>query len=176
MSLMSAILYQCCSNRFKQVAGMLDNHFTHSAVNGLECSFSPWCPISLFTLHAVNILNYFESNIHAVFFCAIKYFKQTSINLNKLLLKINFKLPGWAAGVCLLWTDTPRWRGIAEPCTVKDHIFLILRSRRPSWLYRNREASWRSKREWCQPAHRPLHWNPSWLRDAHEHMHGRTLK
>ena len=26
--------------------------------------------------------------------------------------------------------------------------------------------------KWCQPTHRPLRWNPSWLRDAHAHMGG----
>ena len=29
-----------------------------------------------------------------------------------------------------------------------------------------REAPWRSKKEWCQPTHKPLHWNASWLRDV----------
>ena len=41
-----------------------------------------------------------------------------------------------------------------------------------------RKARWRSKREgvpphsmWCQPTHRPLCWNPSWLRGAHTWEH-----
>ena len=36
----------------------------------------------------------------------------------------------------------------------------------------HRKAPWRSKGEQCQPTHRPLRWNPSWLRDAHAHMGG----
>ena len=37
----------------------------------------------------------------------------------------------------------------------------------PDW-----KAPWRSKGEWCQPTHRPLHWNLSWLRDEHAHTEG----
>ena len=31
-------------------------------------------------------------------------------------------------------------------------------------------APWRLEGEWCQATHRPLHWNPSWLRDALGHV------
>ena len=40
-------------------------------------------------------------------------------------------------------------------------------------MFRGAPFPWRWKREWCQPTHCPLHWNPSWLRDVH--THGRTL-
>ena len=33
---------------------------------------------------------------------------------------------GWRAGVCPMWTHTPRWRGGASPTQKRDHIFLIL--------------------------------------------------
>ena len=35
-----------------------------------------------------------------------------------------------------------------------------------------RKAPGRSKGEWRQPTHRPLHWNPSWLRAVHAYMGG----
>lgn len=66
----------------------------------------------------------------------------------------------------------------AEPCPNERWRDHLLRSRRPSWLHRCRKdpsgqrkgASPHSR--WCQPIHRPLHWNPSWLRDAHAHKGG----
>ena len=35
-----------------------------------------------------------------------------------------------------------------------------------------RKAPWSSKREKCQPTHKPVLWNPSWLRDARAHLGG----
>ena len=55
-----------------------------------------------------------------------------------------------------------------RPCPGRrDHVFLILEVRRPSQLHMHRKYPWRSKGKWCQPTHRPLHLNPSWLRDKH---------
>ena len=56
----------------------------------------------------------------------------------------------------------PRW----------DHIFLILEVKETFPTIHVRRGSLEVKRESCQPTHRPLHWNPSWLRDGRTHMGG----
>lgn len=38
-------------------------------------------------------------------------------------------------------------------------------------LHMHRKTPWRSNSEWCQP-HKPLCWNPPWLRDGNAHVRG----
>ena len=56
-----------------------------------------------------------------------------------------------------------------------------LPNKKAPWKKQKKKVPWRSKREgappqskWCHPTHSPLHWEPSWLRDAR--THGRTLR
>ena len=87
---------------------------------------------------------------------------------------------GWAAGACPLWRDTPRWRrGGAEPCPGKRPHVSHSQGQGDLSNLTCAEMLLRVKREvvtphskWCQPTHRPLHQNTSWLRDVCGHRGG----
>ena len=88
----------------------------------------------------------------------------------------------WAPGWSLSPVDRySKIKIIAEqrqlsPAQIKDKettYSSFLKSRRTSSLYVLWKAPWRSKGEgapphsrWCQPTHKPLCYNPSWLGDA----------
>ena len=66
--------------------------------------------------------------------------------------------PGWTAGVCRLWTDTPRWKGEgAQPCLDKRPYVSHFQGQGDLPDYTCSERLFGGQKgEWCQPTHRPL--------------------
>ena len=88
---------------------------------------------------------------------------------------------GWAASLSLVdWNSRiAEAREKLGPVQIKDHTFLIFKIKETFPTMHAQNGSLDVKREraplrskWCQPTHRPLCWNPSWLRDVHTYTGG----